>query len=91
MPTFFVREYRDYNVTAKDFAVPVGLAVLLGGGMGCFLGGFISDRYAQTVCVCVCVCVQVCVCMSVYTCIGGVATQVSGPLPWYYHYVCVCI
>ena len=42
MPTFFVREY---GVTAKDFAIPVGLAVLLGGGMGCFLGGFISDRY----------------------------------------------
>ena len=45
MPTFFVREYRDFNVTAKDFAIPVGLAVLLGGGVGCFLGGFISDRY----------------------------------------------
>ena len=42
MPTFFVREY---GATAKDFAVPVGLAVLLGGGVGCFLGGFISDRY----------------------------------------------
>ena len=55
MPTFFVREYRDYDVTAKDFAIPVGLAVLLGGGMGCFLGGFISDRYIITVCVQLCV------------------------------------
>ena len=50
MPTFFVREYRDFDVTAKDFAIPVGLAVLLGGGVGCFLGGFISDRYAGMLC-----------------------------------------
>ena len=59
MPTFFVREYRDYDVTAKDFAIPVGLAVLLGGGMGCFLGGFISDRYIPRLCVCTCMCVSV--------------------------------
>ena len=38
MPTFFVREHRDFDMTAKDFAVPVGLAVLFGGGAGCFLG-----------------------------------------------------
>ena len=42
MLTFFVREY---NVTAEDFSIPVGLAVLLGGGIGCFIGGFISDRF----------------------------------------------
>jgi hypothetical protein len=43
MPTFFVRRF---GVDASHFSVPVGLAVLFGGGLGSFLGGFISDRSA---------------------------------------------
>ncbi len=42
LPTFFVRRY---GLTPSDFSIPVGLVVLFGGGLGCFLGGFISDRY----------------------------------------------
>ena len=41
LPTFFVRQY---GVSTEDFSIPVGLVVLFGGGLGCFLGGFISDR-----------------------------------------------
>lgn len=41
LPTFFVRRF---NVEPSHFAIPVGLAVLFGGGLGSFLGGFISDR-----------------------------------------------
>lgn len=48
LPTFFVRRF---GVDASHYSIPVGLAVLFGGGLGSFLGGFISDRY---MCHCVC-------------------------------------
>ena len=41
LPTFFVRQY---GVDSSHFSIPVGLVVLFGGGLGSFLGGFISDR-----------------------------------------------
>ena len=41
LPTFFVRQY---GVDASHYAIPVGVVVVLGGGLGSFLGGFISDR-----------------------------------------------
>ena len=39
LPTFFKRNYG-----ASDYGIPVGLVIIFGGGLGCFLGGFISDR-----------------------------------------------
>ena len=42
LPTFFKRNYG-----ASDYGIPVGLVILFGGGLGSFLGGFISDRYIR--------------------------------------------
>jgi len=39
LPTFFKRNYG-----VSDYGIPVGLVILFGGGLGSFLGGFISDR-----------------------------------------------
>ena len=41
LPTFFVVEY---CVSSDDYGIKVGLVVLFGGGLGSFLGGFLSDR-----------------------------------------------
>ena len=61
LPTFFARQY---NVDPDDYSIPVGFVVLFGGGLGSFLGGFLSDR-----CVWVCVCVCVCVCVYLHVCV----------------------
>lgn len=42
LPTFFKRNYG-----ASDYGIPVGLVIIFGGGLGSFLGGFISDRSAS--------------------------------------------
>ena len=42
LPTFFKRNYG-----ASDYGIFVGIVVLFGGGLGSFLGGFISDRFAS--------------------------------------------
>lgn len=41
LPTFFRRQY---GIEASHYAIPVGLVVLFGGGVGSFIGGFLSDR-----------------------------------------------
>ena len=45
LPTFFKRNYG-----ASDYGIPVGLAIIFGGGLGSFLGGFVSDRSASHDC-----------------------------------------
>ncbi len=42
LPTFYRRQFPD--TLPDDFSVIVGVVVLFGGGLGCFLGGFVSDR-----------------------------------------------
>lgn len=42
LPTFYVRRF---GLTPSDYSIIVGVVVLFGGGLGSFLGGFISDRY----------------------------------------------
>ncbi|CAI8021136.1 Protein spinster [Geodia barretti] len=42
LPTFFKRNYG-----ASDYGIPVGLAIIFGGGLGSFLGGFVSDRLSS--------------------------------------------
>ena len=45
LPTFYVRVH---DVVSSDYGIKVGLVVIFGGGLGSFLGGFFSDRYATT-------------------------------------------
>jgi MFS family permease len=42
LPTFFKRNYG-----ASDYGIPVGLVIIFAGGLGSFLGGFISDRFSS--------------------------------------------
>ena len=69
LPTFYKREF---GVSSQHYGIPVGLAVIFGGGLGSFLGGFLSDRYisvsVQCVCTWVCGCVRVCVHVGVWVC-----------------------
>jgi len=44
LPTFYTRQYPDPDELPEDYSIIVGIVVLFGGGLGCFLGGFVSDR-----------------------------------------------
>jgi len=44
LPTFYKREF---GVSSQHYGIPVGLAVIFGGGLGSFLGGFFSDRLSS--------------------------------------------
>ncbi len=40
LPTFYARAF---GLTSSDYGIKVGLVVIFGGGLGCFLGGMLSD------------------------------------------------
>ncbi len=40
VPTFYACAF---GLTSSDYGIKVGLVVIFGGGLGCFLGGMLSD------------------------------------------------
>ena len=40
LPTYYVRVFQ---LQSDEYGIKVGLAVLFGGGIGSFLGGFLAD------------------------------------------------
>lgn len=40
LPTFYAQAF---GLTSSEYGIKVGLVVIFGGAMGCFLGGALSD------------------------------------------------